>query len=229
MQKATVHDCKYLMSANDKESASALLTPEAIAAGRALFRLPIEFIKGVVNEEGLPPADLPEIAFAGRSNVGKSSLINALTNRKNLARSSNTPGRTQQINFFNLGGLLQMADLPGYGYAKVTRSKAHAWNNMVSQYLRSRMNLTRLCVLIDARHGLLAADHKALDIFDSAGVAYIGVLTKVDKIKKSELESRCEGVEDEMAKRKGAFPKVYSTSAEKGYGIPELRAILTMT
>jgi GTP-binding protein len=206
-----------------------VISEEQLKEAERIFRQECTFVAGATSLDRIPPADLPEVAFAGRSNVGKSSLINALTNRKNLARSSNTPGRTQQINFFNLGGLLQMADLPGYGYAKVTRSKAHAWNNMVSQYLRSRMNLTRLCVLIDARHGLLAADHKALDIFDSAGVAYIGVLTKVDKIKKSELESRCEGVEDEMAKRKGAFPKVYSTSAEKGYGIPELRAILTMT
>ena len=206
-----------------------VISEEQLKEAERIFRQECTFVAGATSLDRIPPADLPEVAFAGRSNVGKSSLINALTNRKNLARSSNTPGRTQQINFFNLGGLLQMADLPGYGYAKVTRSKAHAWNNMVSQYLRSRMNLTRLCVLIDARHGLLAADHKALDIFDSAGVAYIGVLTKVDKIKKSELESRCEGVEDEMAQRKGAFPKVYSTSAEKGYGIPELRAILTMT
>ncbi len=206
-----------------------VISEEQLKEAERIFRQECTFVAGATSLDRIPPADLPEVAFAGRSNVGKSSLINALANRKNLARSSNTPGRTQQINFFNLGGVLQMADLPGYGYAKVTRAKAHAWNNMVSQYLRSRMNLTRLCVLIDARHGLLAADHKALDIFDSAGVAYIGVLTKADKIKKSELESRCEGVEDEMAKRKGAFPKVYSTSAEKGYGIPELRAILTMT
>lgn len=206
-----------------------VISEEQLKEAERIFRQECTFVAGATSLDRIPPADLPEVAFAGRSNVGKSSLINALANRKNLARSSNTPGRTQQINFFNLGGLLQMADLPGYGYAKVTRAKAHAWNNMVSQYLRSRMNLTRLCVLIDARHGLLAADHKALDIFDSAGVAYIGVLTKADKIKKSELESRCEGVEEEMAKRKGAFPKVYSTSAEKGYGIPELRAILTMT
>jgi len=205
-----------------------VISEEQLKEAERIFRQECTFVAGATSLDRIPPADLPEVAFAGRSNVGKSSLINALTNRKNLARSSNTPGRTQQINFFNLGGLLQMADLPGYGYAKVTRSKAHAWNNMVSQYLRSRMNLTRLCVLIDARHGLLAADHKALDIFDSAGVAYIGVLTKSDKIKKSELEARCQGVEDEMAKRKGAFPKVYATSAEKGYGIPELRAILTL-
>lgn len=205
-----------------------IIDEETLAEAQRIFRQECRFIAGADRLERIPPSNVPEVAFAGRSNVGKSSLINALTGRKNLARSSNTPGRTQQINFFDLGGLLQLADLPGYGYAKVTRAKAHAWNTMVSQYLRSRDNLTRLCVLVDGRHGLLAADFKALDIIDSAGVAYIAILTKMDKVKKSERDARIAEVEAEMKKRKGAFPKVYATSAEKGEGIAELRAILTM-
>lgn len=205
-----------------------VIDEETLAEAQRIFRQECRFVAGADKLERIPPSNVPEVAFAGRSNVGKSSLINALTGRKNLARSSNTPGRTQQINFFDLGGLLQLADLPGYGYAKVTRAKAHAWNTMVSQYLRGRSNLTRLCVLVDGRHGLLAADFKALDIIDSAGVAYIAILTKMDKLKKSEHENRIAEVEAEMKKRKGAFPKVYATSSEKGDGIAELRAILTM-
>jgi len=205
-----------------------IIDEERLAEAQRIFRQECRFIAGADRLERIPPSNVPEVAFAGRSNVGKSSLINALTGRKNLARSSNTPGRTQQINFFDLGGLLQLADLPGYGYAKVTRAKAHAWNTMVSQYLRSRDNLTRLCVLVDGRHGLLAADFKALDIIDGAGVAYIVILTKMDKVKKDARAERMAEVEAEIKKRKGAFPKVYATSAEKGEGIAELRAILTM-
>jgi GTP-binding protein len=202
------------------------LDPETLKAAEKVFRRECRFIAGADSFARIPPSPVAEVAFAGRSNVGKSSLINALTGRKNLARSSNTPGRTQQINFFSLDGALQLADLPGYGYAKATRSKVHAWNTMVSQYLKTRNNLKRLFVLIDARHGLLAADHKALDIIDGAGVPYIGVLTKADKVKKSELEAVKEGVEEIMRGRRTSFPRVYVTSAEKGWGIPELRAIV---
>lgn len=203
-----------------------ILDAATLKAADKTFRRECRFVAGADRFERIPPSRVPEVAFAGRSNVGKSSLINALTGRKSLARSSNTPGRTQQINFFDLDGQLQLADLPGYGYAKATRSKVHAWNTMVSQYLRSRANLKRLFVLIDARHGLLAADFKALDIIDGAGIPYIGVLTKADKIKKSELEAVKAGVEEIMQKRKTSFPRVYVTSADKGWGIPELRAIV---
>lgn len=199
---------------------------ETLKAAEKVFRRECRFIAGADTFARIPPSPVAEVAFAGRSNVGKSSLINALTGRKNLARSSNTPGRTQQINFFDLDGVLQLADLPGYGYAKATRSKVHAWNTMVSRYLKTRNNLKRLFVLIDARHGLLAADFKALDIIDGAGIPYIGILTKADKIKKTELEDVKAGVEEIMRGRKTSFPRVYVTSAEKGWGIPELRAIV---
>jgi GTP-binding protein len=202
------------------------LDAETLKAAEKVFRRECRFIAGADTFARIPESPVAEVAFAGRSNVGKSSLINALTGRKNLARSSNTPGRTQQINFFDLDGVLQLADLPGYGYAKATRSKVHAWNTMVSRYLKTRNNLKRLFVLIDARHGLLTADFKALDIIDGAGIPYIGILTKADKIKKAELEDVKAGVEEIMRGRKTSFPRVYATSAEKGWGIPELRAIV---
>lgn len=203
-----------------------LLDAETLKAAEKVFRRECRFVAGADSFARIPRSLLPEVAFAGRSNVGKSSLINALVGRKSLARASNTPGRTQQINFFNLDDTLQLADLPGYGYAKATRSKVHAWNTMVSQYLKTRENLKRLFVLVDARHGLLAADYKALDIIDGAAVPYIAVLTKADKVKKAELEAVLQSVEDVMRSRRTSFPRVYATSAEKGWGIPELRAIL---
>lgn len=203
-----------------------VLDAETLKAAEKIFRRECRFVAGADNTSRIPLSHVPEVAFAGRSNVGKSSLINALTGRKSLARASNTPGRTQQINFFDLDGQLQLADLPGYGYAKATRSKVHAWNTMVSHYLKTRANLKRLFVLIDARHGVLAADYKAFDIIDGAAVPYIAVLTKADKVKKSELEAVKASVEDVMRTRKTSFPRVYVTSAEKGFGIPELRAIL---
>ena len=202
------------------------LTREEIAAADKVFRREATFVAGCVSIDIMPDSDLPEIAFAGRSNVGKSSLINALTNRRALARASNTPGRTQQINLFNIGNAFQLADMPGYGYAVATRSKVHAWNDMVRSYLETRRNLKRLCVLVDARHGLLEADEKAFKIFDSAGIATLVVLTKTDKVKRSELETVKASVEAGIKTVAGAFPYVHLTSSEKGYGIPELRALL---
>jgi len=198
----------------------------ALAEGKKLFSRECRFVAGADAIDRIPESELPEVAFAGRSNVGKSSLINALTGRRDLARASNTPGRTQQINFFDLGGRLQLADLPGYGYAKVSREKSDAWNEMVIEYLATRRNLTRACVLIDGRHGVLEADKKALKLFDKAGVPYICVLTKTDKIKPMELAEVIRSVEGHLKKCSGAFPYTLQTSAEKGTGLPELRAVL---
>lgn len=202
------------------------VTEEALEQARKLFSGEATFIAGATDAGRFPPEGLPEIAFAGRSNVGKSSLINGLCNRKSLARSSNTPGRTQQINFFDIGGVLQLADMPGYGYAKTDRSKVHAWNAMVLQYLRGRGTLKRLCVLVDARHGILAADEKALKLIDDVGIPYLVVLTKADKVKKSELDQVVASVEKYLESCKCAFPAVHVTSAGKGTGLPELRAFL---
>ncbi|GJM03231.1 MAG: putative GTP-binding protein EngB [Rhodomicrobium sp.] len=228
MLKATFHDCKYLMSANDKESASALLTPEAIAAGRALFRLPIEFIKGVVNEEGLPPADLPEIAFAGRSNVGKSSLINALTGQKGLARTSNTPGRTREINYFTIGEAAYLVDMPGYGYAKVPLSMVKQWTRLIENYLRGRLTLKRAYLLIDARHGVKKNDLEIMKQLDAAAALYQIVLTKTDKIKSGELKRRMEETEALIVKHPACYPLVIATSSSKGEGIDQLKAAISV-
>ena len=210
------------------DSVDDLFTFDAATLKEAekVFRTNPTFVAGATTWDIMPESDVPEVAFAGRSNVGKSSLINALCDRRNLARASNTPGRTQQINIFNLNDQMQVADLPGYGYAKATRSHVHAWNDMVRSYLRGRPNLKRLCVLIDARHGILEADEKAFKIFDDSGVAILVVLTKADKVKKAELEKVKASVEEGIKKVAAAFPKVHATSSEKRIGIPELRAAL---
>lgn len=191
-----------------------------------LFRAECQFIAGVDREEAMPPSfDLPEIAFAGRSNAGKSSLINALTGRKNLARSSNTPGRTQQINFFDIGGRLVLVDLPGYGYASATRAKKHAWNTLVSSYMRGRQDLVRICVLIDSRHGILEADEKALKIIGGAGVVYDVVLTKCDKVKPAALAEMTARVKKDLEKYIGVLG-IYPVSSVTGEGISSLRTAL---
>ncbi len=200
---------------------------EALEAGRLLFARECTFVMGVARIDDLPADDLPEIAFAGRSNVGKSSLINALTGRKTLARTSNTPGRTQQLNFFNLGGRLTIVDLPGYGYAKAPKGEVDRWNRLIRKYLKGRVGLRRLCVLIDARHGLKMSDRQVMDLLAEAAVAYQIVLTKTDKVKAADLVKRRAEIAAEIAKRAAASPVIMETSAVKGRGIPELRAALT--
>ena len=179
---------------------------------------------GAVQIAGLPPADLPEVAFAGRSNVGKSTLINAVAGRLHLARASNSPGRTREVNFFVADEKLRLVDLPGYGFARASRGDVKKFQNLGRDYLRGRPNLKRAYLLIDSRHGLKDVDTEALDAFDIAAVSYQIVLTKADKLKASEVAEVVERTLKAIAKRPAAFPRVLATSAEKGTGIPELRA-----
>lgn len=203
----------------------AIYSDTEIAAAERLFARPWEFVRGVPSLEFLPPADRPEIAFAGRSNVGKSSLINALTNRRNLARTSNTPGRTQELNFFQLdGGPFYFVDMPGYGFAKAPKAKVEAWTGLIKDYLRGRATLRRVYVLVDSRHGLKDTDEPILDLLDEAAVPYQMVLTKIDKIKQGALAGVRENVETAIAGHAAAFPAVLETSAEKRIGLGELRA-----
>jgi GTP-binding protein len=202
---------------------------EEIEAARVLFAHPCTFMMGAVKMDGLPPADLPEVAFAGRSNVGKSSLINALVGQKYLARASNEPGRTREINFFLLDGKMRLVDLPGYGFARVSRTSKDKFQNLGRQYLRGRPNLKRVYLLIDARHGLKEPDTEALDALDTAAVSYQIVLTKADKIKPAEVEAVVEKTQGQIAKRPAAFPRVLATSSEKGFNIPVLRAEIKAT
>jgi GTP-binding protein len=197
---------------------------EALEAARILFAHPVHFMMGAVAIAGLPPADLPEVAFAGRSNVGKSSLINAVTGRSHLARASTAPGRTREINFFVADEKLRLVDLPGYGFAKVSRGVANKFQNLGRSYLRGRPNLKRAYLLIDARHGLKDVDLEALEAFDLAAVSYQVVLTKADKLKGRDVEHMTAETLRKISKRPAAFPRVLATSAEKGTGIPELRA-----
>lgn len=194
--------------------------------GETLFLNECKFVAGAASPDRIPPPTLGEIAFAGRSNVGKSTLINALTGRKALARSSNTPGRTQQINFFDLGGILYLVDLPGYGYAAASKEKIHAWNAMIRDYLRGRQTLKRVCVLIDSRHGFKDIDRETLKMLDTARVPYTIVLTKADKLKAPELAEVTARIADELKSRPSALPEIYATSADKKQGIAELRALL---
>ena len=201
-------------------------TPDEIARGEALFKVPCEFVKGVTSIEALPDDGRPEIAFAGRSNVGKSSLLNALTGRKTLARVSVTPGRTRELNFFRLGpqGEFYLVDMPGYGYAKAPKTAVRGWTRLIGDYLKGRRELKRVFVLIDARHGIKANDRETMKLLDESAVSYQAVLTKADKPKAGELEAVIATVEAELAKRPAAYPQVLVTSARAGMGIPELRA-----
>jgi GTP-binding protein len=195
-------------------------------AGRRLFAAEARFITGAASPSALPPEGLPEIAFVGRSNVGKSSLVNALTGRRMLARISNTPGRTRQINFFDLGGRLMLVDLPGYGYAAASKSAVKSWTSLVRYYLRSRATLRRVCLLIDSRHGIEEVDRPLMRMLDEAGVSYQIVLTKADKADKGELTSHPEQIMAELAPHVAAHPEIHLTSVLDRRGIAELRETL---
>jgi len=200
---------------------------EALEQGRLLFAKQCDFILGATNMNQVPISALPEIAFAGRSNVGKSSLINALTGRNTLARTSNTPGRTRQVNFFDLGHQLMLADLPGYGYARAPKSEIAQWTALIEDYLRGRVELRRACMLVDARHGIKSTDIQVMALLDQAAVVYQVVLTKCDKVKAGALEPRREEVLKILSKHTAAHPELIVTSARKNLGIAELRAALT--
>lgn len=202
---------------------------DAAEAARKLFSGPCDFLLGVTTIEALPPPDMPEFAFAGRSNVGKSSLLNALTGRKALARTSNTPGRTRELNFFDLGGQLRLVDLPGYGYAKASRSDVNAWTGLTLAYLKGRAGLRRVFVLIDARHGLKPVDETTMATLDEAAVPYQLVLTKADKVKPSAAQSTRAEVAKAVSKRPAAHPEVRLTSSETGEGIEGLRTEIYAT
>jgi GTP-binding protein len=208
----------------DSIQGDPIFEEEAIEAARVLFARPCLFLMGAAKIDGLPPADLPEVAFAGRSNVGKSSLINGLVGQHKLARASNEPGRTREVNFFVLDERLRLVDLPGYGWARASKTTAAEFQNLGRAYLRGRPNLKRVYLLIDARHGLKAVDTEALDALDLAAVSYQIVLTKADKLKPAEVEAVTERTLKAIAKRPAAFPRVQATSAAKGTGLPELRA-----
>ncbi|MCT8990214.1 ribosome biogenesis GTP-binding protein YihA/YsxC [Chelativorans sp. SCAU2101] len=210
---------------------------EAVENTAKLFARPWIFIRGVPAMKFLPPEGPPEVAFAGRSNVGKSSLINALVGQKGLARTSNTPGRTQELNYFvpegysgEAGDLPPMAlvDMPGYGFAKAPKAQVEAWTRLIFDYLRGRVTLKRVYLLIDARHGVKKIDEEVMDLLDKAAVSYQLVLTKSDKIKQAALAKLLEETRRKIGKRPAAFPEILATSAEKGRGIDDLRAAIVL-
>ncbi|MEM7669649.1 MAG: ribosome biogenesis GTP-binding protein YihA/YsxC, partial [Pseudomonadota bacterium] len=191
-----------------------------------LFAGPCDFVKGVVALDGLPSADRPEVCFAGRSNVGKSTLINALTGRKGLARASNTPGRTQELNYFALADRGYLVDLPGYGFAQAPLAKVERWQALLKSYLAGRVTLARAFVLIDGRHGVKPVDHEIMDLLDQAAVGFQVVLTKIDKPKSTALVQTISAIEADLSRHPTAFPEILTTSSEKGTGIAALRAVI---
>lgn len=201
--------------------------PQTLERGRLLFAGEINFVKGVVAMSGLPPADRMEVCFAGRSNVGKSSLINALTGRNGLARASNTPGRTQEINYFAAADSHFLVDLPGYGYANAPLPIVEKWQRLLKQYLAGRQTLRRAFVLIDARHGVKTVDEDIMSLLDSAAVTFQVVLTKADKVKEKDRPAVLDGVRKALSAHPAAYPELVVTSSEKGWGIPTLRTIIT--
>jgi GTP-binding protein len=194
--------------------------------GRLLFAGPVDFVKGVTSMAALPPADRPEVCFAGRSNVGKSSLINALTTRKNLARASNTPGRTQEINYFTLGDSRYLVDLPGYGYAEAPVAIVAKWQALLKQFLSGRATLRRAFVLIDTRHGVKAVDEEIMVLLDRAAVTFQVVMTKADKVNRATREANIAQTMVALQKHPAAYPEIVVTSSEKGEGVETLRAII---
>lgn len=202
------------------------VSAEEIERGRLMFAAETDFLKGVVAMDGLPPADRLEVCFAGRSNVGKSSLINALTGRKGLARASNTPGRTQEINFFTRGDTRYLVDLPGYGYANAPLKVVEKWQRLLKAYLSGRQTLRRAFVLVDARHGVKPVDEEIFTLLDKAAVTFQVVLTKADKVKLNDRDVVLAQVRKALTKHPAAFPEIVLTSSEKGDGIETLRAII---
>ncbi|WP_298919199.1 ribosome biogenesis GTP-binding protein YihA/YsxC [uncultured Roseobacter sp.] len=199
---------------------------QTLEDGRLLFAGETEFVKGVVAMSGLPVPDRLEVCFAGRSNVGKSSLINALTGRKGLARASNTPGRTQEINFFTAGYAHYLVDLPGYGFANAPVAVVEKWQRLLKQYLSGRQTLRRAFVLVDARHGIKKVDDEILSLLDSAAVTFQVVLTKADKVKEAERAKVLDQVRQALSRHPAAYPELLVTSSEKGWGIPTLRSVI---
>ena len=202
------------------------LSKEALEEGRRLFVGENTFLKGVVAIEGLPSPNRTEICFAGRSNVGKSSLLNAVTGRKALARTSNTPGRTQEINFFSIGEKFYLVDLPGYGFAEAPLAVVKKWQNLLKLYLSGRQTLRRAFVLIDARHGIKKVDHEILSSLDKSAVTFQIVLTKTDKIKSPDFSTLIKSVSDDLSSHSAAYPEIIITSSNSGLGIPDLRSAI---
>jgi GTP-binding protein len=197
-----------------------------IEAGRKLFAAPCAFVWGSTSENDLPAAKLPEIAFVGRSNAGKSSLINALAGRKALARVSHTPGRTRQINFFDLGGKLMLSDLPGYGYARASKTLADEWRGLIFAYLRGRTSLRRVILLIDARRGPMALDRAAMEALDASAVSFALALTKIDQLARDRRVAAQDALAEEARRHTAAYPRVFATSAREKLGLDELKAHL---